>query len=489
MKTSERSYILFPGDPAGAGWKLAACDATANIVWHDVPVALGDPAAADLAPEKVARAVAEALPRLLGTATTTTLTLAIPSGWCLCAAVDAVDPAAGRVARREAMLYRLEEKLPLAAEEFVADFVAGGNDSRTALGVAAPLATLGPIVRTIENAGWVVETVAPAALLAAQRYVETGAMPASCDALLFAHDGQLDLLELADGRLAGWAVLPADAGDVAMELGLRVLQHHGPLSVACAGVPSEVVERLRRIAELQVTEIELPDSRDSAAAMAHAISRDGAAGWVQLRRDALGTADRLGPARRAIKAAAIAAVVFVVCFCAAMVWRASTYQQIAADAEAEQSELFAKVFDGKRPAEGLNIRSRLATEERRLRALAGESLELPSRPSALVLLHRVLERLPAADGARCQIDELRIEEEKLYIEGTAPSHADAAMFATALGTGGAFDVESPRTAQLGSGADGVSMTISGRAGAEKVSPPARDAAPAAAAAGQGEVEP
>ena len=157
--------------------------------------------------------------------------------------------------------------------------------------------------------------------------------------------------------------------------------------------------------------------------------------------------------------ALVAAVVFCACLCGALFWRAAAYNRIAERYRGEQAAVFAEVFEGKRPADGLNIPSRLAAEERRVRAMAGESLDLlPSRASAPNLLHRVLSRFPV--DAACKVSELRINEDKLYVEGTAPSHAHAAAVAAALAADGTMKIDAPSTEQL-TGGGGVSMRVTG----------------------------
>jgi hypothetical protein len=381
------------------------------------------------------------------------VTLAWPSAWCLCAEVAADD--IPRASRQTTLVYRLEERLPLAAEEFVADFVAAPDE--TALGVAAELRLLEPVVRAIEAAGVDVDVISPAALLAGQAYLASVELH-DCDLLLFPHAGQIELLVLDDGRLAGWDLLPADAEDVAIEVSLHAMAHPPPLRVACAsGTPEELVARLRGIAQLAVTTVELPAPEEAAAQVAAAIDAGDLPPVVQLRRDALGSPDRYRPARGAIRATVAARVVFSVCLCAALAWRAHGYRERAGRCEREQAEIYARAFDGRLPPEGINVASRMSSEERRLRSLAGESVvDAPSQASALEALRRLLARLP--DGRACEIAELRLNDDKLYLAGTAPSHADAAALAAALAGDPGFRLESPRTEQLPGGA-GVAVTL------------------------------
>jgi len=120
---SRNRFVIFAGD---AEWRVVDGDEADDIA----PTVAALPA--DASPEDAAAAVVTALREAIPAGAT--VTLALPSHWCLCARVDVAD--LPRSSRRQAMLYRLEEQLPLAAEEFVADFVAGGANEQS-LGVAA----------------------------------------------------------------------------------------------------------------------------------------------------------------------------------------------------------------------------------------------------------------------------------------------------------------------------------------------------------------
>src|SRR4051794_36802733 len=111
--------------------------------WHVGPAAgpLSDvPAAPDAAPDELARAAADAL-RAAGYAGQG-VAVAVPSAWCLCAAVrtDDLPPRNWR----QAMAYRLEERLPVSAEDVVADFVPAA-DGGEALGVCVEKKTVAPL--------------------------------------------------------------------------------------------------------------------------------------------------------------------------------------------------------------------------------------------------------------------------------------------------------------------------------------------------------
>src|SRR5439155_27238006 len=120
-------FIVFPTSNA---WRVATLHGDAPQVRHL-------PAVTDMA-----SAVASEL-RELGHAGQGVI-LALPTEWCIVASIQTCD-----LPRHDhgAMIYRLEEKLPIPAEELVANFT---HDRKSALGVAVRIAQVKPMVDRLE---------------------------------------------------------------------------------------------------------------------------------------------------------------------------------------------------------------------------------------------------------------------------------------------------------------------------------------------------
>src|SRR5262249_52682051 len=88
--------------------------------------------------------------------------LALPATMCLPAPIslEGISPR-----DRRAMAFRLEEQLPVAAEEFVCDFMVQG---KSALAVAAIHAPIRQLIDALESEGISVTSIVPTALLAAK---------------------------------------------------------------------------------------------------------------------------------------------------------------------------------------------------------------------------------------------------------------------------------------------------------------------------------
>ncbi len=405
---------------------------------------------ADATPEQMADAINAALQELDPAGRE--VAIAVPADWCLCASIERDGPS--RAIRRMPMLYQLEEHLPLTAEEMVADYIPA---ERMAFAVALRVSLIQPLVEAIEQLGWVIGLISPTALLAAQSEPFATALH-GCDLLAIGNGRQMELMRFTQRTVTEWISLPADPEDAAMAIGLELLSRPGSLRMCCTGVPDAVVERLQTFERLNVQLIVTPSMAESAVQAVQSFADGTASPWIQLRCDALGEADRLRPARRAIRTAMVATMIFILCISAALVWRTLGYQRMAEQFQAKQAEVFREVFQNRIDPDGIDIPSRLASEERRLRLLTGQSTDAPTQPSAMVLLRQVLARI--SPDTQCQVNELRLGEGKLYVEASAPSHASGAAFAAALSADRTFAIDSPRSEQIGEG-KGVAIVVTG----------------------------
>lgn len=383
------------------------------------------------------------------------LVLGLPSAWCLCATV-ATDQVP-RHHRAAALLYRLEDKLPLAAEDLVGDFVMDPGANQ-ALGVCAATAKLGQWVHALEDAGVRVQHLCPTALLATQAILAkaNGAAP---EVVLLGGAEAVDAVRLGQHRRpVAWHTLAADAQDVA--LALRVWARSCPPgqapAVAWVGVDAALSRQVQSALSPQVILSEAADQpamEQPAVEAAAQILRGTATPWVDLRRTALGTADRLRAVRRPLQAALAGALVLWLCLCGALLWRGWHHRALAVAHESQQVQALRDALPQMPP--GGSPRLLLASEQQRLRGLAGQSCQaLPEQSSALVLASQVLSRLPGpTSGIRYRLLDLRLAPQHVDLVGQARSHGDADALAASLRTGQVFVVDPPRTERLMASAD------------------------------------
>lgn len=421
-----KTFTIFAGQQT---WHVAAADGD-DVQLSEVAA---DPHAG---PDQVAAAVRRSLDQIgyLGQS----VLLTIPSTWCLSANITTTG--LPRKQRHRAMAYRLEEHLPLAAEDVVCDFVASvpapaKNTEKHGhvLGVAAQTDQLKQCVDAFENTGIAVGSICPTALLAAQS-AATRQDNGHCDAALSQDGDRVNLITFRNGRPENWFALPQNQDDIALYLNTLTVDRPAPLQVV--------------------------DYRDTAigppvAQIAHGVLTGATRPWIDLRRGDLAVKDRLRSVRRPLNVACCAALVFAIVLPVTMGWRGNTYDRQARAFDDQQRALFAHDYPGKTVP--VNVKSRFASEARRLEGLSGASDQIPAQQSALAQLHHTLGQLPRE--LRYRILELRIDTGTLYLAGEARSHSDADAIAAALRHGPGVNVEPPRTETLQDKGTGVAFTI------------------------------
>lgn len=437
------------------------------------------------------------------------LLLALGANLCLCGTISAKGLPPRN--RRQAMLYRFEELVPMAAEQFVADCAVQGD---WAYGVCVETARLLPLLETLEQGGVAVQHVCPAGLLAAQLALRENkgfdvimwstASPvppapreagqpqstnlAACRPTPVETDSLHDAMEL----VAVYQDQPRAWHEVTGGSAMRLRPYLGAIAQIVGRPPRVLADALSRrvigpspllvgngsnatvtadsaVASFRVTTELTPEAvLDAPSLMSEPVATPLLEGvvraaelvlggslrlWIDLRRDALAASDRYRAVRLPLAAAYAAAVCLTVIACIALLWRAHRYSQMTAAYENRQASLFQVLFPNQGNP-GL-VRPRLESEEQRLLGLGGEASDLPPQPSAILLLHQALSRLPA--DLRYRILSLRLTDNRLYVEGQARTHGDAERIAAALRTNGGFRVEPPRTELLPPG--GVAFTL------------------------------
>lgn len=427
---SEQLYLVFVNDGT---WRLGAAEGSS-------PVAT----AAEATLEARAAAIKEHA-AALGTVEPSVV-LALPSAWCLSATVS--TEGLDRSSRRRAMGFRIEEHLPIAAEDVVADYVMG--DDGQAMGVCAEFAKLEAIVAALEAAGVRVRHICPAALLAAACAADEHA---KLDAVLVASAGEAseagyDFVELRKGKPARWWWLAQDAAAIRD----RLAAWTGPgeegkrlVLIGCDAAGRKVLATRGPIES-----VDMKITRDEAAGRHLAkVAKTGESLWLDLRCGRLGLPDRFEEYRKPLAALGVAVVVLLACLAGVMLWRGQQYAARAKECVQEQSRLFKETMPNQ-PVPG-SIKGRLLSERRKLVALGGQASEggtsgAVQPVSALVRLRDVLRSLPAQ--GRYRILDVNIQPDLIRLEGQVPTHADADTVAAGVRQSGAYDVEPPKTQAL-----------------------------------------
>jgi hypothetical protein len=380
------------------------------------------------------------------------IVLAPASAWCLCAAISTAD--LERSGRRKAMAYRLEEHLPISAEDFVADYIEMGDEE--ALGVCADLETLRTIIMGLETSGVEVRHICPAALLAAAWAATEhpgaggvligGEAADRPDAEEPAAVG-CDLVRLRDDEPAAWAWIAEGTAAVPGHLADWEAPDDGPAPLLLVGADDALRRAAREAPSVQPVEWE-GLGRDEAAARAAARVAEGTVSpWIDLRRDALAAPGRYEVYRKPVTALVAAAAILLAGVIGVMVWRGREYDALAARYANQQVTVFRDVLPDQRVPG--SVKARLVSERRKLEGLGGrasdEAVAMQST-SALVHLREVLSRLPG--NVPYRILDLSIQPDRIRVDGQARSHAEAERLAVALRQSEQYDVQPPKTEAL-----------------------------------------
>lgn len=429
-------FIIHMGDD---GWQIAAL--TSGRPWFK---SVNMPQ--DATPDQVSQQLADALAQ--NGYSGQGVALALRSDLCLCATID--TDGLPRKNARQAMIYRLEEKLPIAAEETVADFVTVNGK---ALGVCVQTEKLAPVVEALEQRQVHIEIISPTAILAMQHKL-TSATGNENDIFLWHHDRNLDLFALAGAKPISWRLLTQyNDDDLAMHLGIQATGATAPLRVAASGVESTTLNRIAQMPEVQTSGSDHQSMSTAATLAANQIVTGKQTAWINLRRGGVGGTDRLKHVHTPLVSIVAAGLLFLACLTGAMWWRTRHYQQLATGYDKQQEVVYSQLYPD-RPIP-LNIKSRLASEQRRLAGLRGNDAQLPKQTTVLLVLRDALSCLP--EQIRYRILEVQLDQNGLYLEGQARSHSDAEAIAAALNKLRIFNVAPPRTEKLSG--KGIAFTI------------------------------
>lgn len=348
--------------------------------------------------------------------------LAPASADCLAASVRVDD--LPRRGRGQALLYRLEDELPLDAEALAVGFVEGPS---RALGLAIEAEKFAPLITRLEAQGWAVERILPWPILAAIAEANIkGKSPETADVLLFPEsDGHLSWIELEDGRPARWFHLPA---------------------------VQEALETERLTAQLGRSPVirRLDDSPLALAKAAKSLLAQHVPVQGDLRTGPLGRGDLLQRLRGPLILAYAAACVFVLAVAGAAFWRAHVHAQTIAFCEAEQEKMYRAAYPNQPLVAGIS--ARLDSLAAGL-AAAGSS----KGDDQLLRLRDLLAGMKGAAGTK--IDEIQLRDGLLYLTGQAKSATEIAQVTRQLE--GSFSLDPPRTERTNDGRT-VQFVLSGK---------------------------
>lgn len=356
-----------------------------------------------------------------------------------------------RKQRRQAMLYRLEEQLPMDVEALVVDFLP--PVSGRALGVAANTQDVKTLLDRLAESGIEVSAIGSTALMALWSACQS--REDSDYVVIAGGGGHYDLFRMQQRMVVSW--LTADSAE---DLGRSIRADQlsrpvasKPATVRVVGEAPEILPLLQEDLGLRL----LPAGGSALAEAGKAAARMLAgqdAGWIDLRQGQLARQATLlsGPARTT----AVLAVCLLAALTGAFYYRGMQYEAAARRAFGGQVDLVSRLQPGE-PRTRDPLR-RLQSELTRLQGIRGSAQNIPARVNVLDVLRVLSRNLPQV---RLRINELRVDQNTILIEGHVREHGHAEAVQRALIEGG-LNMDPPRTERLAPPDEGVSFTLTGQ---------------------------
>ncbi len=451
-----------------AGWRVSRINGT-GIESQTVPLG-PEESVADVLP-----AVVESL-RQLGYDRQECL-LSVSGSRVFTAAIDLLN--LPRRNRRPAMIYRLEDQLPLEAERLTVDFLS--ESKGRCLAVAAETQPLKDIVDRLTENGIEISCICPRSLLVLRYLIQADCNPGQY--LLVVDGEQADLLRTCGPTVTAWYTVTPSSDEIiqaaSADLLISPVDDGGQPAIHVAGeLPAAAASEITATTGLPVVTLqtELPERcADLGAAMV--LSADGNRS-INLRRDGLAPTNLLKRVLGHLRVASILVLTLLAVAAGSAYWRSVQYAEVADELERCQTTVYQKAYpSGQVPPV---IRSRLQSELMRFSAVSGENLNVDLQRDSLDVLRLISENLPKQD--RYRLTSLRISASDILLEGQATSHTTAERIAQAMRSGG-LEFNPPTTERLPKNI--VGFTLSGKPAAKSQDDTKKIASPKVSSVNQG----
>ena len=350
----------------------------------------------------------------------------------------------------QALALVLENELPWAAEEFVADFVVSG---RQFLGVAVQWGEVREWVQGLEDAGVWVQSIGAWSLVRMQGLMRAG-MGADQWVVLAEDGNAASLLAIRGGRLVAWEWLPSrDVETLRVRMGLMQVRETPMVEEADRNVcPTDmrwvyvgIDEATQAALSEWVGESSLvAEPAEMAASQARKILAGKERSWIEWRRGVLADPRPYRSVQRLSLFTAVLGLVSMGLLIAAIRIRAGQYESQAMALSGEQTKLFQELMPRQKVPVGVRIR--LESELVKLKAERGNpeaAIQLVSTPE---ILDHCVAGLP--ESIRLRVKSIEVNGVQVTLDCETLSLSDSAILVDALSRKG-FEVTAPRTELVG----------------------------------------
>jgi type II secretory pathway component PulL len=340
---------------------------------------------------------------------------------------------------RSALIYELEDHIPIDAESMVADFVVvpSTEQAKTIASVAIEVHRWRRIADAFEAAEIPVHSITPAACLAARSLARDWNLPDTIELVLV--DGEhCDLMKIQAETILAWK---------RMRLDPVLLQRHAALdsisedrTVVVGATPTQLDFLKTWKPSVEVIDESYSNTIQMGASLAISKHSDR---WFNLRRDELSPSDPMYAIRTPLRLATVAAIAFFLVVAVGGWWRTQRIEQEISQLHQSQRQIFQDAFPDVR-VPGALLR-RVRSEHTRARSLRGggtSKMDIPH--SAPDILRDLVAALPS--DVRVHFKVIAITNGEVTLDFQVRDTVDAGALAESLGAAG-FEVEPPQTTQ------------------------------------------
>ena len=351
---------------------------------------------------------------------------------------------------RPALMYELENHIPIDAESMAADFIAVQDNGVTAddvprqstqqmksiSAVAVDVAHWKPLADALETEGILVTTISPSVALAVSSVTETDAQDAVAE-IIFCDGDRADIVTLTNGVILAWKHQKLDITTLTRH---RLLDTPATANTLVVGCDTEQADLIREVyGQIDINSVPLETHYSRGALLALS---DRTTNGFNLRRDHLAPDDPLRPIARQVNWVAYSAAICLLTMIAGSWWRSERIEREINEVLKAQSAVFRQSFpDTKVPA---SLMRRVRSEHSRIMGSRNASNQIDVPKPAVQILRGLLTSLP--EDVRFRISEIDIRNGAIDIDLQVRRPVDAGVIAESLSKGG-FEVAPPVTTQ------------------------------------------
>jgi hypothetical protein len=339
---------------------------------------------------------------------------------------------------RTALVFELEDHLPIDAESMVADFVVlpSSSANKTVASVAIEIDRWREIADDFESAGILVSSIVPAAVLATRSICHDLNFTDTVEVLL-AGNSTCDLIQVQSETIVAWKHSRLDPNRLRRH---KLLDTRGSDRVIVVGADETQQSMIRSVYNAIES---VPGSYESHLIRGADLSSSKASQrWFDLRRDQLGPSDRFRPIQTHLRLVTLAAVACLLAVVIGGWYRTQRIETEIANVRNRQQELFQTAFPNTK-VPGALLR-RVRSEHARVIGSRGATSQVDIPTSAPEILRTLLAALP--QDVRFRIESLTVLNGQVDLDLQVRVPTDAGKLAMSLESAG-FDVKPPVTTQ------------------------------------------